>query len=267
MTQPRHIPTKIRHALRLRLITVAQVIPLSSSMQRIVFTGEDLKDFTTAGPDDHVKLFFPQPGETYPILPDFRPEAGREALRDTRIIARDYTPRRFDPEDGTLIIDFVLHEEGPATRWAAAAKPGQQLGMGGPKASHIAPDSCTHHLLIGDDTALPAIARALEELPPGKRAVVLLDTRETERSYPLVSHAWTEIHRCQPDTITTLQDLLRLVVLPPVRDLHVWIAAEIDTVRALRDYLIHEEAVPRSQIRAAGYWRRGREAGGGRVEE
>lgn len=255
MTSTEHIPAKIRHPLRLRRIEVAEIIPLSSTMQRIVFKGDDLHDFVTAGTDDHVKLFFPQPGSDELILPEIG--ADRSAVHDPRVIARDYTPRRFDEEQRELIIDFVLHEEGPATRWAAQARKGQILGMGGPKASHIVPDTLTRHLLIGDDTALPAIARTLETLPPNHRAVVLLDTRETEKSYPLFSHAWMEVHRCQKGGDETLHALLRHVVLPATDKLHVWIAAEISVVRTLRDHLVNEEAVPRAQIRAAGYWRRG----------
>ncbi|WP_336944898.1 siderophore-interacting protein [Asaia sp. HN010] len=264
MTQASFTPTKIRHPLRLRRIKVAQIIPLSDTMRRVVFTGDDLHDFVTAGVDDHVKLFFPLPGSDEPVLPDLG--ADRSALRDPRIIARDYTPRRFDEEQRELVIDFVLHEDGPATQWAAQAKPGQSLGMGGPKASHIAPEALTTHLLIGDDTALPAIARTLETLAPNHRAIVLLDTRESDKTYPLISHAWIEVHRCEKGGDENLPDLLRHVVLPSVDKLNVWIAAEIDVVRRLRDHLVNEEAVPRTQIRAAGYWRHGDAAGGGRLD-
>ena len=263
MTQPHHAPTKIRHALKLRRIEVAQVIPLSATMQRIIFTGADLHDFVTSGPDDHVKLFFPRPGSTEPVLPDL--DADRSAPRNPDLIARDYTPRRFDEETGELTIDFVLHETGPATQWAAQARRGQSLGMGGPKASHRPSDFFTRHLLIGDDTALPAIGRILEELPPHHRAVVVLDTRETDKTYTLQSHGRVDIFRCAPEQ--DLTGLLRLVVLPAAEKLNVWIAAEIDQVRALRDHLINEEAIPRSRIRAAGYWRRGAAAGGTRIED
>lgn len=258
-------PTKIRHPLRLRQIEVVRIIPLSDTMQRVVFTGPDLHDFVTAGTDDHVKLFFPQPGETDPILPDM--DADRTAPRDPRIIARDYTPRRFDEENGELTIDFVLHDSGPATQWAAQAKPGQRLGMGGPKASNIPHERLTSHLLIADDTGLPAIARTLEELSPEHSAVVVLDTQESDKTYPLTSRAWVDLFRCDRAAGQSLADLLRLVVLPATETLNVWIAAEIDTVRALRDHLVNEEAIPRSRIRAAGYWRRNTEAGGARVDD
>lgn len=263
MTPPHLAPTKIRHPLRMRRIEVLQVVPLSATMQRILFTGADLHDFVTSAPDDHVKLFFPMPGKTDPALPDLA--AGPAGPRNPDLIARDYTPRRFDEETGTLTIDFVLHDKGPATEWAAQARPGQHLGMGGPKASHRPSEHFTHHLLIGDDTALPAIGRTLEELQPHHKAIVVLDTRETDRTYTLQSHGRVDIFRCAPGQ--DLANLLRLIVLPSVDKLNVWIAAEIDLVRAVRDHLVQEEAIPRGQIRAAGYWRRNSAAGGARVED
>ena len=75
----------------------------------------------------------------------------------------------------TLEIEFVIHEAGPATRWAEQARPGQTLRIGGPRGSFIIPTNFDWHLLIGDDTALPAIARRLAELPAGTRAVVLAE--------------------------------------------------------------------------------------------
>lgn len=262
-------PLRVRHPLRLRRIHVAHVIPLSRNMQRVVFTGDDLHDFATAAADDHVKLFFPRPGTQNLTLPDLG--ADRRTTPDPRVIARDYTPRRFDPETRELTIDFVLHDAGPATSWAAQARPGQTLGMGGPKGSYIVPEDYTHYLLIGDDTALPAIARRLAEMAPGTPVTVLVETLATNADYPLHTAAQASIHRCRPtsadsNTMPELDRTLRRIILPSA-DTHVWIAAEIDTVRRLRDHLIHEEAIPRTQIRAAGYWRHDTPNGGARVED
>ena len=77
---------------------------------------------------------------------------------------RDYTPRRYDLDTLELDIDFVLHGDGPASTWAEQAKPGQFLHIGGPRGSMIVPDIFDSYLLIGDETALPAIARRLEGL-------------------------------------------------------------------------------------------------------
>lgn len=88
---------------------------------------------------------------------------------------RDYTPRRYDLDTLELDIDFVLHGDGPASTWAEQAKPGQFLHIGGPRGSMIVPDMFDSYLLIGDETALPAIARRLEGLPANRRALVIVE--------------------------------------------------------------------------------------------
>ena len=103
----------------------------------------------------------PEPG------PDGKPPEGVE-----RSPGRDYTPRRYDAGRNELVIDFALHDAGPATDWAAQAEPGQQLAVGGPRGSFVVPDDFDWYLFIGDETALPAIGRRLEELRAGARAIV-----------------------------------------------------------------------------------------------
>src|SRR3546814_7647576 len=86
-------------------------------------------------------------------------------------ISRDFTPRHFDHARTELTIDVALHAHGPATDWAATVTEGQEVGIGGPRGSMLIPDSFHTHLLIGDETALPAIARRVEELPLSCRAI------------------------------------------------------------------------------------------------
>lgn len=85
---------------------------------------------------------------------------------------QDYTPRRFDAQE--LGIEFALHGDGPAANWARQAQPGQTLTVAGSRGSFIVPTGFDWHLLVGDDSALPAIARRLEELPEGKPVTVVL---------------------------------------------------------------------------------------------
>ncbi|GBQ10544.1 siderophore-interacting protein [Swaminathania salitolerans] len=275
MTGPlSHLPVRIRHRLAMRRIVVSQIVPLSTRMRRIVFTGADLHDFVAPGADDHVRLFFPSPGQAGPVLPRLVPRGkpdghapdGHEPDGEP-VVARDYTPRRFDPASGELTIDFVLHDSGPAACWARHAVSGLWLGMGGPAASYLPPPICTAHLLIGDDTALPAIARMVEGYPVDHAITVLLATEETPKTYPLRRHGALTVHRYAPskdgaDLIAAIEAL----TLPPLSELHVWIAGEIDIVRHLRSHLIQKKAVPRDRIRAAGYWRAGKTGGGSHME-
>src|SRR5262245_1930010 len=153
-------PRRVRHEPRRRVLEVKRVDKVSAHMIRVTFGG-DLEGFTSLGFDDHIKLFFP----------DGPAVAGGEAPT----LSRDYTPRRHDAAANTLDIEFVLHDAGPATRWAEQVRPGQLLQIGGPRGSFIIPTNFDWHLLIGDDTGLPAIARRLAELPRGTRAVVLAE--------------------------------------------------------------------------------------------
>src|SRR5580698_11575231 len=127
-------PRRVRHETRRRMLTIKQVEKIAAHMIRVTLTG-DLEGFTSLGFDDHVKLFFPD-GTT-------NAEGGPNAL------SRDFTPRRYDRAGNTLEIDFAIHDAGPATQWAAQAKPGQILSIGGPRGSFIIPTTYDWHLLIG----------------------------------------------------------------------------------------------------------------------
>src|ERR1700729_424069 len=151
-------PRRVRHEPRRRTLTVRQVETIAAHMIRVTLSG-DLDGFTSLGFDDHVKLFFPDGTKNAEGVPN--------------MLGRDFTPRRYDPIKNTLEIDFAIHDAGPATRWAAQARPGQTLSIGGPRGSFVIPTAYDWHLLIADETGLPAIGRRLAELPAGTRVVVL----------------------------------------------------------------------------------------------
>jgi len=257
-------PVRVRHETRLRVVQVAHVEPISPEMRRITFAGAALDGFVSAGADDHVKLFFPAPGQEQPVMPT-------ATLGEVKPIARDYTPRRFDPVRRELTIEFVLHGEGPAATWASQAVPGQVLGVGGPKGSFLIPDNYDTYVLAGDACALPAIARFLEEMRPGARALVLIEVADgrEERHLPTAANAkirWLHRDGKPAGTPDLLHAALRNLSLPK-GETHAWLAGEIETVSRLRSYLIEEEGLPRAQIRAAGYWRHGAPGAHSRLED
>ncbi len=252
---------RVRHPVKLRQTQVARVEQLSPRMRRVTFTGPELDGFVSLAADDHVKLFFPAPGQDRPVLPQLGGSGMTYPDGAIRPAVRDYTPRRYDPQRRELVVEFVLHGAGPATAWAAQAAPGQWVGVGGPKGSRLAPEDCDTFLLAGDETALPAIARHLEEMRPGARALVLTEVADAqeERHLPTAANAsvaWLSRGGAQPGTSRVLEQALHELSLPSGY-FHAWIAAEIGVARRLRQYLIEEEGLARDQIRAAGYWRLG----------
>ena len=230
-----------RHEVRRRNLTVREKAHVTPGMIRIVLEGADLHDFVSTAPDDHVKLFIPTgSGE---------PEK------------RDYTPRRYDREARTLAIDFVLHDAGPATRWAIDSKPGDPLLIGGPRGSVVVSPTFDWILLVGDETALPAIGRRVEEAAPGARVISVASVtgaQEEQRFPTQARHEAIWVHRPldQAEDPAPLLSAVKALALPQ-GDGFVWIAAEARVARALREHLVRERGHPLGWMRASGYWLKG----------
>jgi NADPH-dependent ferric siderophore reductase len=236
--------TRVRHDVKRRHLAVARVERLAPKMLRIVLRGDELENFTSLGFDDHVKVFF---------------ESAQSASSPEM---RDFTPRRFNPRDRELWIDFYLHEAGPAASWAAQAATGQTLTVGGPRGSFIiSPEGIDSHVLVGDETALPAIGRRLEELPASTRALVIVESDADSEGYPLEGAAALEVvrvaRRARSDSPgEALIGALRKLEFPPGR-CFTWVATESHAARATRRYLVEERGLDKHWIKAAGYWQHG----------
>ncbi|HTH60637.1 MAG TPA: siderophore-interacting protein [Paraburkholderia sp.] len=247
--------TRVRHTLRMRLLQVVRVDSLTSHLLRVVLAGDALDGFVSAGFDDHCKVFFPSPGVDRPVLPEPGPNGPIFPKGSARPVMRDFTPRHFDPARRELTIDFVLHDAGPATTWARQARPGQYLGIGGPRGSFVVPDAFDWHLLIGDETALPAIARRLAELPAGKPAITVIAVRDDAARLRFDTRADLREVWCTNEPHALAQALGKIPL--PTGDGFVWAAAESASVREVRDYLVGERGIRKDRIRASSYWRKG----------
>jgi NADPH-dependent ferric siderophore reductase len=225
---------RVRHELKRRDVQVLRAEVLSPHCRSITFGGESLADFVSASFDDHVKLFLDR-GDLEPVR-------------------RDYTPRRFDAAARELTLEFALHGDGPAARWAAQAAPGQRATIGGPRGSFIIPADYDWHLLAGDESALPAIARRLEELPAGARVTVLLQVPDAADRRVLRSAAQVDL-RWVSDADELIRHV-RALALPPGEG-YAWCAGEAGAMAALRRVLVEEKGHDRHAVRAAAYWKRG----------
>ena len=253
---------RVRHPLKMRLLQVLRTQLLSPQLLRVTLGGEDLADFTSGSFDDHIKVFFPAPGAERPVLPVVGPDGIVFPEGQPRPQARDYTPRRYDPVASELDIELVLHGDGPASTWAAQARPGQYLGVGGPRGSFVIPTEFDWHLLIGDDTALPAIARRVEELGPDARVIVVAEVTSATAQIPLAVGPRAQVHwlhrEDQPEG-SLLAPALRSVDLPAGEG-YVWAAGEGAAMRAVRQHQVGERGVDKARIRASAYWKRGNAA-------
>jgi len=247
---------RVRHPLKMRELTVSRLARISPRLLRVTFTG-DLSDFVSASFDDHVKLFFPEPGESRPALPTVTEQGIAFDPSRPRPAGRDYTPRRYDRTANELDIEFVLHGEGPAASWARSAKVGDVLGQGGPRGSAILPEDLDWYVLIGDETALPAMARRLEEAPPGERLLVLIEEDHAD--------AVIELHTAAQASVTWLRrdageggmpEAVARMALPEGHGF-AWAAGEYASIRRVRQVLIDGLGMDRRRIKASSYWKQG----------
>ena len=244
---------RVMHDIKRRKLEVLRVVDLTPRMRRITLGGPELAGFTSLGTDDHVKLLFPQNAEQAAALETMVLGAGKDNGPMPEM--RDYTPRRYDLEKLELDIDFVLHGDGPASTWAEQAQPGQFLHIGGPRGSMIVPDIFDSYLLIGDETALPAIARRLEGLAANRKALVVIEVENGAEQQVLESAAqvnviWVLREGGKDNLLTTVKQLQ-----VPKGNLYAWVATETKVSRQIRRVLLDEHGLNEQFVKAVGYWR------------
>lgn len=258
------------YPLTLREVEVVRVADPTPGMRRITLSGEQLGEFTSAngfaqpafdssGFDDDVRLVFSYPGQDEPVLP-VQKERGIDLPRP-RPLAKVYTVRRWDPEAGELDVDFVKHGIGVGTTWAYPAQVGDRIHFYGPSASRALPAGADWLLVAGDDTAIPAIARLLDELPDDARAQVFIEVAEDSHRLGLRAPAGVEVtwlvrDGAEAGTTTLLVDAVRDGDWWEGRPF-AWLAGERTAVRDLRRHLVEERGVPKDDIQSTGHWRRG----------
>lgn len=84
---------------------------------------------------------------------------------------------------------MVHGEHGDGAWWAQHVKAGDPVALWGPRSVYRKPYDCSRVLLIGDETALPAMAAILESFEPGERAAVLVEVSDVDDRIPLESRA------------------------------------------------------------------------------
>ncbi|MEQ4573539.1 MAG: siderophore-interacting protein [Gammaproteobacteria bacterium] len=250
----------VRHEIRRRELQVLRTEQVTPHMRRIVLGGEQLQGFHSAAPDDHIKLFFPNAdGEI--VVPTMTPQGPRLPEGVAPSPMRDYTPRHHDAGAGELALDFVLHGDGVASGWAASAQPGDTLTIAGPRGSFVVAGDYDQYVLIGDETALPAIGRWLEEMQEGMQAQVFIEIADAGERQDLASAAdvrihWLERNGVDAATSTLLEDVLRDFE-PDDGDTFYWIATESRRARMMRKFVEGHLRVDPHSIRATGYWKAG----------
>ncbi|WP_105975707.1 siderophore-interacting protein [Streptomyces geranii] len=247
-----------RRAPKTHSAQVVRTERLTPHMQRVVLGGDGLAEFTAGTRTDHyVKLLFPAEGVTYPEPFDMQ-RVRAEFPREQWPVTRTYTVRAWDPELRELTLDFVLHgDEGIAGPWAMRVQPGETVYFGGPGGAYAPDPEADWHLLVGDESALPAIACALESLPDGAKAYAFVEIAGPEEEQKIDSDVdvrW--LHRGERPLGQALVEAVRALEFPAGR-VHAFVHGEAAFVKELRKLLRVEREIPREDLSISGYWRLG----------
>lgn len=291
---------------RLFPVRVAATHDVTPSLRRVTFHDPSLAHFADPGFDQRIKLFFPCDRPYAELL-----AGGAQGVRELRELPDDqrhpmrtYTTRAVRPDRCEVDIDLVVHDVlGPASAWIDRVQVGDELVIFGPNAAYagepggvdfVPPEVTKHYLLVGDETAAPAIAVILEQLPQSARGTVVLEVPEEADAAYLPEHPGfiTSVHAragrdhgaamiaatksvlthlAPPGSVHEVEEIdvdTELLWEVPrharggaalkTTSLYAWLAGEAGAVKQLRRHLVGELGVDRRTVAFMGYWRLGR---------
>lgn len=246
--------------IRIRELELLRREQLSPGMIRITLGGDNMAGFESHIADEHVKFVFPDADGELRV-----PTADGDHLDwpRPRPVTRDYTVRRFDAEAGEVDFDVVVHSVGVATTWAATADIGSTIWVAGPPRGVFIPDTFTWQAYLGDETALPAIARRVAELPREMTGVVIIEVTDPAEEQDLDAPAgmtvrWLHRGAAAPGTTTLLADAAREVAIPQGGGAYVWFGGESGAIKSLRSWA-KSAGLGKNEFDFSGYWKRGAE--------
>ena len=228
---------------------------------RVVFdiNNEQLDLLANVKSGSNNKIYIPPKGMNVIYFTNKESSAAKELLP----VMRTYTTRNIDLEKRELSIDFVAHgDNGPASAWAQKAEAGDILGIAMKDSVRDLVPPADEYLLIGDATALPVIGSILEQLPKDSLVKAVLEVYGKKDKIDFVSQAnviveW--VYNKHPENGSELAKWIKKIPLPDkTTKRFAFIAAEYNTVKALRSYFKEEKDWDRSEYNASAYWKAGK---------
>lgn len=245
---------KERRPGKARILTVKNAWYLTPNMIRVTFAGPELEDFPLGREGGNCKLMLPEPQETRAGF-ETRMSDGPPPAR------RTYTVRAFRPDMLEMDIDFVAHgDNGPASRWASHAKPGDFLGFMGPSMPKVMDFTADWYLVAADPSALPVAAVTLEAMPRDATGVAIFEITAEQDKQEINAPKGIDIHwlvHANPSRSSLAQETFVRAFEWPEGRVQTCIAGESGVIRALRLFLHREKEVPREDTYISGYWKIG----------
>lgn len=251
-----------REPPRYRRVSLRRAARISPHLVRVTLGGPELDGFRADEPAASVRLLLPAPGADALVMPAWN---GNEFLLadGRRPTIRTFTPRRVDPEALELDLDVVIHPDGAASAWAERAETGASVAVSGPGRGYPVDEGAPAFLLIGDESAIPAITQMLEALPSATPVRVHIEVASPDARIDLPRHpeatvAWSDLPAGGASGDTLVEAVRRADLVPGSQ---VWAAGEAAAMQRIRRHLFEERGLDRSQATVRGYWKHGRSEG------
>lgn len=242
---------------------------ITPNMQRVTFAGDDLRELPRHGFDQWFRLFLPHASGTtdFDAVPEKFGLGGYlrylTAKSGTRPPFRNYTVRELRSHTGELDVDFVIHgDSGIAGPWASGAEPGERVVMLDQGRGFDPLADADFVLLVGDDSALPAVAGILRDLPSDSSGLAIIELGDEADQQELAAPDGFEVHwvtrtgaSARPGA-GALAEVQRFRPEHPDR-LQAYVGGEQAMVAGSRRHLVGA-GVPKSRIQFTGYWKVGR---------
>ncbi|AWB81244.1 siderophore-interacting protein [Corynebacterium yudongzhengii] len=249
--------------MAIRELRVRSVTDLTPGMRRVEFEGKQLAGHTldgtwmpplvSTGFDDDVRIIFPDPATGERPYPAPLGDGRLNWNAEVNSLFRTYTVRSVDKEANSITVDFARHQLGLAEGWVENAAPGDPVWVVGPKNCGSLPVHRDWLLLAGDETALPAIARGLEEVPAGFKVHAVIEVPTRADTYPLATAGDADIRFVVRDEGGDFVSAVEALEFPPGEGF-AWVAGEAGRIKPLRR-LLKERGIAHEDLDVTGYWR------------
>jgi NADPH-dependent ferric siderophore reductase len=246
---------------------------ITSHMIRVVLGGQGFDTFTPSEfTDSYVKLIFVDEDVDVAALPQpLTLDSFADLPPAKKPVVRTITVRSADTATRELTLDIAVHgEHGAAGPWAAKATPGQPIYLMGPSGAYSPDPAADWHLMVGDETALPAISVALEALPANAIGQVFIEVADRADEISLAAPEGVQINWIPRNGRADLVGEERAGDHSPLVEavktahwlpgqVHAFVHGEAQAVmHNLRPYIRKEHGVDAKWASISGYWRRGR---------
>lgn len=245
-----------RAAIPTHVVTVAGTRLIAKTTVEVTLVGLHAP---VCGGDEFWYLMVPQPGAPDEIRHGFAISQLETIPDNRRPMAAYYTTRRRRPEDGEIDLWIHLHHDTGVAGWAATAQIGDTVALWGPRTTYDPPEGTSHHLLVVDETGMPAAAAIAEALPPDHPVTLIAEIEAPGYEPPVNAESNVDlrwVYRSQRGA--SLSKTVAALELDS-ESLYAFGASDSREISAIRRHLRRDRAMNASAVLMTGYWRRQRE--------